>query len=465
MLSKQLGNAARRQARSFSAAGSSFPNYITNAPATEVSTLDNGLRVASETNACETATVGVWVDCGSRYETKKNNGAAHFLEHMAFKGTSNRSQRDLEVEIENMGGHLNAFTSREQTVYYAKVFKQDVPKAMDILSDIIQNATFDPAAINRERDVILREMQEVSKEPEEVIFDQLHDTAFLNQGLGQTILGPTENILNLSRDDLVDFVSTHYTAPRVVVAGAGGVDHQQLADLADKNFGSLPKVSPNGEPSFEPAHFTGSEIRTRIDSQDLAHVAIAVESAGWTSEHAFPLMVMQTMLGSWNRTSGLGNNSASKMIASLSENEACHSVMSFNSCYKDTGLFGVYAVAEQETLNDLMFYITEGMVRLAHRVTDEEVERARTQLKATMLAHLDSSANICEDIGRQMLTYNRRLTPAEIFARIDAVDATAVKAAANKFISDQDCAVAASGPIYELPDYNWIRRRMYWLSM
>ena len=139
--------------------------------------------------------------------------------------------------------------------------------------------------------------------------------------------------------------------------------------------------------------------------------------------------------------------------------------MSFNSCYKDTGLFGVYGIAEGEQLNDLMFHVTEGMVRLCHRVTDEEVERARTQLKATMLAHLDSTANVCEDIGRQMLTYNRRMTPAEIFARIDAVDVAAVKAAAGTFIHDQDVAVAASGPIYELPDYNWLRRRTYWNSM
>ena len=145
--------------RSFSSALSNFPDSVRNAPATEVSTLKNGLRVASEGGHGETATVGVWIDAGSRYETAKNNGAAHFLEHMAFKGTSKRTQQQLEVEIENIGGHLNAYTSREQTVYYANVFKQDVPQAMDILSDILQNSLLDVSAIDRERDVILREMK------------------------------------------------------------------------------------------------------------------------------------------------------------------------------------------------------------------------------------------------------------------------------------------------------------------
>lgn len=459
---RSLGHASRR---AFSSAAPAFPQYVLNAPATEVSTVGNGLRVASESSDIGTATVGVFIDSGSRYETAKNNGVAHFLEHMAFKGTSKRSQQQLEIEIENMGGHLNAYTSREQTVYYAKVFKEDVPKAMDILSDILTNATFDPAAIDRERDVILREMQEVEKEQEEVIFDRLHETAFMGNGLGRTILGPVENILSLSRDDLTDFIQTHYTAPRVVVAGAGGVEHAALAELADKHFGSLPKESPKGPVVMEPAYFTGSEIRIRNDAQGIAHVALAVESAGYTSEHAFPLMVMQTILGSWSRTSGSGGNIASKMCNQLAETESCHSVMSFNSCYKDTGLFGVYGIGEAVMLNDMMFYITEGMARLCHRVTDEEVERARTQLKATMLAHLDSTANVCEDIGRQMLTYNRRMTPAEIFARIDAVDAKAVMATAGTFINDQDCALAASGPIWELPDYNFLRRRMYWNSI
>lgn len=203
------------------------------APSTDVTSLKSGMRVASQvcfncnkvqsfllifcfdqTIHGETATVGVWIDAGSRYETAANSGVAHFLEHISFKGTQKRTQQKLEEEIENMGGHLNAYTSREQTVYYARVFKNDVPQAMEILSDILTNSLMDKEAIERERDVILREMVEVNKVYEEQILDHLHETAFMGNGLGRTILGPEENIKKLTRDDLVNYVQTHYTANR-----------------------------------------------------------------------------------------------------------------------------------------------------------------------------------------------------------------------------------------------------------
>ena len=383
---------------------------------------------------------------------------------MAFKGTSKRTRTDLEMEIENMGGHLNAYTSREQTVYYAQVFKDDVPKAVDILGDILQNSLLDNAAIEEERSVILREMQEVEKLHEEVVFDRLHETAFQGCGLGRTILGPKENIQSLTRDDLQNYIKTHYTAPRMVVAGAGAVDHAQLTDLAEKTFGGLPTVPANGLaiPDDE-ATYVGSDIRVRMDDMPLCHVAVGFESGSWTSEHAFPLMVMHQILGSWDRTAGSGANQASKLQQAVADMELAHSTMTFNTCYKDTGLFGVYAVAEPHKIQDLMWYTLESMVRMCHDTTDEEVERARTQLKANLMMSLDGSSATCEDIGRQLLTYGRRLTPAETFKRIDAVDVAAIKAAANEFINDQDCVAAAIGPVHEMPDYNWLRRRTYWL--
>merc|ERR1712159_391289 len=208
--------ARRAAARSYSVAA---------AAPTKVSVLPSGLRVASEDSGGETATVGVWIDAGSSFETDADNGCAHFLEHLAFKGTNKRSQYQLEKEIEDIGGHLNAYTSREQTVYYAKVFKNDVPQAIDILSDILQNSQLDKGAIERECGVIMREMEEVMSNKEEVIFDELHATAYQGNSLGRTILGPEANIMSIQQDDLQKYIQTHYTAPRMVVAGAGAIQH------------------------------------------------------------------------------------------------------------------------------------------------------------------------------------------------------------------------------------------------
>lgn len=217
-----------------------------------------------------------------------------------------------------------------------QVFKDDVPRAMEILSDILTNSLLDEGAISRERDVILREMEEVNKQWDEVMLDHLHDTAFQGTGLGRTILGPDQNIRSLTRNDLIDYIKTHYTADRFVIAAAGAVDHKQLVDLTEKHFGSLP-TTPQGSTaskSFEPAIFTGSDKRIRYDSMSEAHVALAFQGASWTSEYSFPLMLIQTILGSWDRSSVIGTNAASKLAQDVANHELAHSYMTFNTCYK-----------------------------------------------------------------------------------------------------------------------------------
>ncbi|QCE04965.1 mitochondrial processing peptidase [Vigna unguiculata] len=416
------------------------------APQTRVTTLPSGLRVATESSlASRTATVGVWIDAGSRFETEETNGTAHFLEHMIFKGTAKRTVRELEEEIENMGGHLNAYTSREQTTYYAKVMNKDVPKALDILADILQNSKFDDNRIIRERDVILREMEEVEGQMEEVIFDHLHATAFQYSPLGRTILGPAQNIKTITKDHLQNYIQTHYTAPRMVVAASGAVKHEEIVEEVKTLFAKLSRdpTTASQLAAKEPAIFTGSEARLLEildDDIPLAQFAVAFEGAAWTDPDSVALMVMQAMLGSWNKSTGGGKHMGSALAQRVGINEVAESMMAFNTNYKDTGLFGVYAVAKKDCLDDLSYAIMYETTKLAYKVSQDDVIRARNQL----------------------LTYNRRIPFAELFARIDAVDASTIKRVANRFIYDKDIVIAAMGPIQRLPDYNWFRRRTYW---
>jgi len=434
-------------------------------PFTEISTLSNGLTVATEAQPhAQTATIGVWIDAGSRAETDKTNGTAHFLEHMAFKGTGRRSQHMLELEVENLGAHLNAYTSREQTVYYAKSFRKDVPVAVDIISDILQNSKLDGAAIERERDVILREQQEVDKQLEEVVFDHLHAVAFQGQPLGRTILGPKENILSIKRDDLSSYIKTNYTADRMILVGTGGVEHNEVVKLAEKHFSSLP-ISPNPIPLGRLSHpktsFVGSEVRIRNDEIPTANIAIAVEGVGWSSPDYFPMMVMQSIFGNWDRSLGSSPLLSSRLSRIISSNNLANSFMSFSTSYSDTGLWGIYLVSENlMSLDDLTHFTLKEWTRMSIAPTEVEVERGKNQLKAGLLLGLDGTTAVAEDIGRQLVTSGRRLTPQQIENAVDAVTVDEIKRVAQKYLWDQDVAIAALGSIEGLLDYNRIRADM-----
>jgi len=448
-----------------SLASSSFKECLLNTPSTDVTVLGNGMRVASEDSGAPTATVGLWIDTGSRYETAANNGVAHFLEHMAFKGTSKRSQIGLELEVENMGAHLNAYTSREQTVFYAKCLSGDTEAAVEILSDILTNSTFGTQEIERERGVILREMQEVEMNLQEVVFDHLHAVAYQGTPLGRTILGPAKNIKSISRDDLVHYINTHYKGPRMVLAGSGGVSHSDLCAMAEKHFAKIGTDCPAEIPIDQHCRYTGSDVRVRDDSMPLAHVAIAVEGCGWTNPDNIPLMVANTLIGNWDRSMGGGANNSSRLAHYCAEKGFCHSFQSFNTCYKDTGLWGIYFVTDSLNQENMVYNIQNEWMRICTTITDFEVNRAKNLLKTNMLLQLDGTTPICEDIGRQMLCYGRRIPQHELEARIEAVDAQLVKDTCYKYIYDRCPAVAAVGPVENLPDYNIIRSGMYWLRL
>ncbi|KAJ7213222.1 core subunit of the ubiquinol-cytochrome c reductase complex, QCR1 [Mycena haematopus] len=430
MVSRTVLNRVLRSARAPRALRN-FATVHNPGPFTEISRLSNGLTIATEAHPhAQTATVGVWIDAGSRAETDATNGTAHFLEHMAFKGTGKRTQHALELEVENIGAHLNAYTSREQTVYYAKSFRKDVPTAVDIISDILQNSKLENSAIERERDVILREQQEVDKQMEEVVFDHLHSVAFQQQPLGRTILGPKANILSIKRDDLDAYIKL--TTPPTAWSSS-------LVKLAEKHFSSLP-VSPSpirlGTAAHAKPSFVGSEVRLRDDELNAAHIAIAVEGVGWSSSDYFPMMVLQSAFGNWDRSLGSAPHLSSKLSDIVASNGLANSFMSFSTSYSDTGLWGIYMVSENlMNLDDLTHFTLREWTRMSMEPTSVEVERAKSQLKAGLLLSLDGTTAIAEDIGRQLVTTGRRMSPLQIEQAVDAVSLEDITRVAKKYLS------------------------------
>ncbi|XP_022353565.1 cytochrome b-c1 complex subunit 1, mitochondrial isoform X3 [Enhydra lutris kenyoni] len=442
-----------------------FAQALQSMPETQVSVLDNGLRVASEQSSQPTCTVGVWIDVGSRYETEKNNGAGYFLEHLAFKGTKNRPGSALEKEVESMGAHLNAYSTREHTAYYIKALSKDLPKAVELLADIVQNCSLEDSQIEKERDVILQELQENDACMRDVVFDYLHATAFQGTPLAQAVEGPSGNVRKLSRADLTEYLSRHYKAPRMVLAAAGaGVEHRQLLDLAQKHFGSVSEVyTEDTVPTLAPCRFTGSEIRHRDDALPLAHVAIAVEGPGWANPDNVALQVANAIIGHYDCTYGGGTHLSSPLAAVSVTNKLCQSFQTFNICYAETGLLGAHFVCDRMNIDDMMFFLQGQWMRLCTSATESEVLRGKNVLRNALVAHLDGTTPVCEDIGRSLLTYGRRIPLAEWESRIAEVDASVVREVCSKYFYDQCPAVAGFGPIEQLPDYNRIRSGMYWL--
>uniref|UniRef100_H3BB10 Cytochrome b-c1 complex subunit 1, mitochondrial n=1 Tax=Latimeria chalumnae TaxID=7897 RepID=H3BB10_LATCH len=434
----------------------SYAQTLLGVPETKVTTLDNGLRVACEESGQPTCTVGVWIEAGSRYENESNNGSAFFLEHLAFKGTKKRPQPALEQEVETMGAHMNAYTSRELTAYYMKSLSTDLPKVVEILADVVQNSSLGNAEVEREREVILREMQEFETNLQDVVFDYLHATAFQGTPLSRTVLGPTQNVKTVTRAELQEYISHHYKAPRMVLAAAGGVKHNELVNLAKEHFSGVSfEYEADAIPVLSPCRFTGSEIRVRDDDMPLAHIAIAVEAVAWSNPDIVALMVASTLIGNYDVTYGGGKNLSSKLAQVAAENKVCQSFQSFLTCYSDTGLFGLHFVTDAQNIEDMLHFAQGQWMSLCTSVTDSEVNRAKMALKTNLVGQLDgSNCSFKKKKKKATLHFLRKRGGGNLKAISLAIDSPLVKEKKFSFLS---------GPIEQLPDYNRIRSAMYWL--
>jgi predicted Zn-dependent peptidase len=407
-----------------------------------ISTLSNGLRVVSETMPqVKTVSVGIWVDAGARDETPEINGVAHMLEHMAFKGTERRNALAIAEEIEAVGGHLNAFTSREQTAYYARVMGEDIGLALDILSDILQHSVFDPAELEREREVIIQEIGQAEDTPDDIIFDHLQETAYPAQALGRPILGSVERVSNMARGDLQGFMGRFYHAPTMVLVAAGAVDHDRLVAEAERLLSGLAQTP---RPARQSASYAGGEHRLERDLEQ-AHVAIALPGVAYDDPDYYAMHVYATVLG---------GGMSSRLFQEVREKRGlAYSVYAFPSSYRDGGMMTLYAGTGGEKLSELMPVLADELGKLTGAVGEDELQRARAQLKVGLVSSLESSGARIEQIGRQMVLFGRPLEIDEVLAAVDRVDAAAVRRVAEKVMRKAPPALAALGPIGRLESY------------
>jgi predicted Zn-dependent peptidase len=414
----------------------------------KITTLSNGFRIVTEAMpGLLSASAGVWVTAGGRHERAEQNGIAHFLEHMAFKGTERRSSLRIAEEIEDVGGYINAYTSREMTAYYARVLSPDVALALDVIADIVLNPVFNPDDIETERHVILQEIGQALDTPDDIIFDWLQEVSYPDQPFGRTILGPTERVSSFTRDDLRRFVAEHYGPDQMILAAAGGVDHDAIVAQAEALFGHL---KPVGNAQLQPARFGGGEKREVKDLEQV-HFALAFEGPGYRAPDVYAAQVYAT---------AMGGGMSSRLFQKIREERGlCYSIFAQSGAYEDTGQITVYAGTSEEEIGDLVGLTLDELKRAADDMTEAEVNRARAQLKAGLLMGLESPSSRAERNARLLAIWGRVPSVAETVEKIDAVSTADVRAYGAGLVGAKS-ALALYGPVTDAPDLEAIRARL-----
>lgn len=410
-----------------------------------ITNLPNGIRIISEDQEhLETTAVGFWVNAGSRNEPKNLNGISHLLEHMAFKGTNKRSAQSIVEEIESVGGHLNAYTSKESTAYYARVLKNDLEIAVDIIADILNDSTFDDSELKREKSVIEQEIGQMKDTPDDIIFDHFYNVAFPEQPIGRSILGDTDQVKQFSRSDLISYMHKEYRGKRIVVSASGKVDHDNLVKLVDERMNNYPsEINSN----IEAANYQGGYF-TEIKDLEQAHVLVGLPSVNYTHKNYFVSQVFSTVLG---------GGMSSRLFQEVREKKGlCYSIYSFASSYIDSGLFGVYAATGEDGVKELLPAIIDQIKSLIVKITDDELQRAKSQLKASLLMSLESASARCESLARQLIIHNRPIPHTELIKEIDKVDSNMLINFGESMIFSEKPVIAALGPVSQLEKYDKI---------
>ena len=385
----------------------------------QVTRLPSGLSVVTDRMPhLETASLGVWIGSGSRDEKPDEHGISHLLEHMAFKGTKRRTARQIAEAIEAVGGDLNAATSVESTGYFARVLKADVPLAIDVLSDILSDPTFDAEELKREQNVIVQEIGATEDAPDDLVFDRLQETAFPKQPVGRSILGTPETVRSFNPMRLRAYLSRNYTAPDMVVAAAGAVDHAAIVADVEKRFASFTgPAAPTPRTGAISAAARAS--RRAISSRSISRwrcKGCRCATTSFTACRCSPAC-----------SAAACRRACSRKCARI--RGLCYSIHAFHMPYADTGLFGLYAGTDETDAPELMRVVIDQIGNATETLNDTEINRAKAQMKAGLLMALESSEARVGQLARQMLAYGRPIPLDEIVAKVDAVTIASARAA------------------------------------
>ncbi len=394
----------------------------------QVTTLANGVRiVTAHMPHVATTSLGVWVGVGARHESLAQSGISHLLEHMAFKGTTARSARQIAEEIEAAGGEINAATSLEQTAYYARILGGDERLALDILADILLNSAFDPNELERERDVILQEIAATQDSPDEIAYDLIQDAAFPGQALGRPILGTKSSVEAATADDLRAFLARHYRPSAMIISAAGAALHADIVRHAEALFGALREPADESVSIGDAAARYVGGVRSSQKSFEQSHVLIGFEAPPYGRPDSFTAQVLSGLLG---------GGMSSRLFQEVREKRGlCYSIYSSAWGLEDSGMFQIHAASAPSSVRELVDVVAAELAELAaigpHH---NEVDRAKAQLKAGLLMSLESSGARAEQMARHLLSYGRVLTPTELVTSVDAVDSDRVRDLARDMV-------------------------------
>ncbi|KAH7512958.1 mitochondrial-processing peptidase subunit alpha [Ziziphus jujuba] len=437
-----------------------LPDHI-QPDSTSITTLPNGVKIASQTSATPAASIGLYVDCGSIYETPVSLGASHLLERMAFKSTRNRSHLRIVREVEAIGGNVQASASREQMGYTYDALKTYVPEMVELLVDCVRNPVFLDWEVNEQLHKVKAEISEASNNPEALVLEAIHSAGY-SGALGNPLLAPESAINRLDGAILEEFVAENYTAPRMVLA-AYGVDHKELVSIAEPLLSDLPSVPRPQEPK---SVYTGGDYRCHGDL-GRTHFALAFElPGGWHKEkEAMTLTVLQMLLGGGGSFSagGPGKGMYSRLyLRVLNEHPQFHSISAFNNIYNNTGIFGIQATIGSDFVAKAVDIVANELLAVATpgEVDQAQLDRAKKSTKSAILMNLESRMIASEDIGRQVLTYGKRMEVDHFLKAVDGITVKDIALTAQKLLSSP-LTMASYGDVINVPSYDSVSSKFH----